>query len=113
MDLVWVEIPVAADNLGIGYNLKKHYAKTRPTPWKLHEMDARNLTNDIAVVDRCEKWDSRGFPLMADAISGNFKTDLESGLGKGLRLHDRKFWCSYSTAVGLRNMDRSKNQGPV
>ena len=51
-DLLWLAIPIVADNLGNSLILRKHYAAARPTSWMLQESAAHNLTNNIAIVSK-------------------------------------------------------------
>ena len=57
-DLIWLEIPIVADNLGSDFILRKHYTTARPTSWALQELAAHRLTADATIVSEHMKGDS-------------------------------------------------------
>ena len=53
-DLLWLEIPIANDDIG-GDFIPKHYAKPILTSWMSQEMAAHNLTNNVTVISKHAK----------------------------------------------------------
>ena len=51
-DLLWIAIPIVADNLRGDFIHRKHYATAIPTSWMLRELEARNLTNNLAIAPK-------------------------------------------------------------
>ena len=64
-DLIWIGIPIFADNQGADYIPEKNYTSYRPTSWILHGLSVHNLDNNFPAMSRHWRGVSGIWPLIS------------------------------------------------
>ena len=90
-DLTWLEIPIAAVNLGNDFILRKHY-NTRQTSWTLQELASHSLTTNTAIISKRMKGDSSGWSILAGEISRNVFPQIDGEIQRAPDWGDPESW---------------------
>ena len=91
-DLTRLEIPIAADNLGSDFILRKQYTSSRPSSWMLQELAAHSLTTNTAIISKHMKGDSWKRSICAGKLSRNASPQTDGSKQRVADWGDSKFW---------------------